>query len=56
MSLTAYGGKKRREREILYIKLRAKEYITSSVANIPYAVSVLSYKFCNIRGGWSLDF
>jgi hypothetical protein len=31
------------ERGILHIKLRAKEYITSSVVNIPYALSVASY-------------
>jgi hypothetical protein len=42
-----------RERErggrILHIKLRAKEYITSPVVNIPYAVSIVSYKIFNIR-------
>ena len=55
--LTMYGEKKgQKEREIRHIKLRAKEYITSSVVNIPYAVSIVCYKIFNIRAEEALIF
>jgi hypothetical protein len=49
------GGKKS-ERERLHIRLRAKEYIKSSVANVPYAVSIVSYEIFNIRAEGALIF
>jgi hypothetical protein len=63
MSLSTYEGETERGREverergILHIKLRVKEYITSSVVNIPYAVvSVVSYKFFKILAEGALIF
>jgi hypothetical protein len=53
MSLTTYGEKRKRE---IHIKLRAKGYITSSVVNIPYAVSIVSYEIFNIRAEGALIF